>query len=71
MPSASEMGLTDQQVRDIAEYLKTLKAERKDHTRQVLTKAVLQYLRPSFHPDDRDNYHLAEAYLTQVGRLAG
>ena len=27
MPSASEMGLTDQQVRDIAEYLKTVKAE--------------------------------------------
>ncbi len=35
----------------------------------VLPK-VLDYLRPSFHPDDQDNYGLAESYLEKVGRLA-
>ena len=35
----------------------------------VVPKA-LDYLRPSFHPDDHDNYHLATEHLEEIGRLA-
>lgn len=52
-------------------YARAMRKERADNTRKVLVRAVLSYLRPSFHPDDRDNYHLAARYLTEVGRLAG
>ena len=50
-------------------YARALRAERADNTRRTLLRAVAQYLRPSFHPDDNDNYHLAVGYLTEVGRL--
>jgi predicted metal-dependent hydrolase len=50
-------------------YMAAVRARRRDRTGRVLLQAVSQYLRPSFHPDDNDNYHLAEAYLRQVGRL--
>lgn len=33
-------------------------------------RAMLSYLRPSFHPDDVDDYHLAEDYFASVDRLA-
>lgn len=31
---------------------------------------ALDYLRPGFHPDDHDNYHLATEHLEEIGRLA-
>lgn len=31
---------------------------------------LLDYLRPSFHPDDHDNYQLAFDYLESTDRLA-
>lgn len=34
---------------------------------QLFKRAVIEYLRPSFHPDDRDDYHLARRYLESVG----
>ena len=34
-----------------------------------LVPRALDYLRPSFHPDDHDNYHLAREYLDKIGRL--
>ena len=34
-----------------------------------LVPRALDYLRPSFHPDDHDNYHLAREYLEKIGRL--
>ena len=34
-----------------------------------LLPALLDFLRPGFHPDDQPNYALAEAYLREVGRL--
>ena len=34
-----------------------------------LVPRALDYLRPSFHPDDHDNYHLAKEYLEKIGRL--
>lgn len=34
-------------------------------------RSILEYLRPSFHPDDRDNYALARDWLSAQGRLQG
>lgn len=34
-------------------------------------KAIVSYLKPGFHPNDRDNYGLARAYLEGIGRLHG
>ncbi|MCZ7686082.1 MAG: metal-dependent hydrolase [Sandaracinaceae bacterium] len=34
---------------------------------QLFRRAILDYLRPSFHPDERDDYHLARDYLASVG----
>ncbi len=35
--------------------------------RELFQRAILDYLRPSFHPDHRDDYHLARDYLASVG----
>jgi predicted metal-dependent hydrolase len=35
-----------------------------------LPRRVVDFFRPSFHPDDHDTYHLASAYLSSIGRLA-
>jgi predicted metal-dependent hydrolase len=35
-----------------------------------LLSGIVSYLRPGFHPDDHDNYHLARRYLESIGRLA-
>jgi len=37
--------------------------------RALLRGAFVDYLRPSFHPDQHDNYDLARAYLASIGRL--
>ncbi|HJL16358.1 MAG TPA: metal-dependent hydrolase [Sandaracinaceae bacterium LLY-WYZ-13_1] len=34
---------------------------------ELFRDAILDYLRPSFHPDDRDDYALAREYLERVG----
>ena len=36
---------------------------------KVIGKAFFNYLRPGFHPDDVDDYHLARTYLESIGRL--
>jgi hypothetical protein len=36
-----------------------------------LRRGILSYLRPGFHPDQHDNYHLARDYLRSIGRLNG
>lgn len=33
----------------------------------LFRRAILDYLRPDFHPDDRDDYELARRYLESVG----
>lgn len=38
---------------------------------QMFRDAILEYLRPGFHPDDIDDYELARAYLSSIGRLEG
>jgi uncharacterized protein len=34
---------------------------------QVFKRAILDYMRPDFHPDDRDDYHIAREYLESIG----
>ena len=46
-------------------------ANAKGHNRAWLPRAIAAYLRPSFHPDDHDNYELARRYLSSIGRLDG
>ncbi len=38
-------------------------------TARHLAPRLLDYLAPSFHPDDHDNYELARSYLEAIGRL--
>lgn len=47
-----------------------LQLERKRRA-EMFRNAVLEYLRPSFHPDDVDDYELARSYLASIGRLDG
>ena len=53
-----------------------VKAERKaararGQNLDFLRRGILSYLRPGFHPDRHDNYHLARDYLRSIGRLEG
>ncbi|MEL6177495.1 MAG: metal-dependent hydrolase [Myxococcota bacterium] len=36
-----------------------------------MARGFVDFLRPGFHPDQHDNYALAEAYLRRIGRLEG
>ena len=54
---------------EIAQQRRAAQAPGQD--REVIKKAFIEYLRRDFHPDDRDNYALAERYLESIGRLAG
>ena len=38
---------------------------------QMFREAILEYLRPGFHPDQRDDYALARGYLESIGRADG
>jgi len=39
--------------------------------REMFRTAILEYLRPGFHPDQVDDYELARGYLASLGRLEG
>lgn len=39
--------------------------------RRTIARAVLTYLRPGFHPDERDDAGVAKEYLEGIGRLDG
>ena len=43
--------------------------ERKAHFRALLRSALRSYFGRRFHPEQEENYHLAEAYLESIGRL--
>ncbi len=57
-------------VRDALRQLKTARAAAgmPDHSivRNVFLAGIRDYLRRDFHPNDKDNYHLAEAYLAEA-----
>ena len=46
-------------------------AKARGQDRKPLFKAALAYLRPGFHPDERDTKALYEGYLRSIGRLEG
>jgi uncharacterized protein len=46
-------------------------AEERRHRGRMFRKAIAEYLRPDFHPDQNDNYALARGYLESIGRLDG
>jgi predicted metal-dependent hydrolase len=48
---------------ELRRYRREVEQRRRKHTGKILRDAVLKYLRPSFHPDQHDNYHLAAQYL--------
>ena len=43
--------------------------ERQKHFSRMMRRAIVDYLKPGFHPDQEDNYHLARDYLGSIGRL--
>lgn len=54
----------------------TIRAERRAMAARgqdlgVFLRAALEYAKPGFHPDQRDNQHLAREYLRSIGRLDG
>lgn len=52
---------------DFIAHRDQLLRERPNHLRRLLRPALLDYAKPGFHPDDRDNYALAQRYLTEAG----
>jgi predicted metal-dependent hydrolase len=55
-------GLT---VRQALRALRALPGE-KTLIRRVFVAGIREYMRPSFHPDDRDNYGMAQAWLARM-----
>ena len=45
--------------------------EERSILRNVVLRGLRDYLRPDFHPNDRDNRRFADAYLESVGLLDG
>ncbi len=46
-------------------------ARARGQNKNFIFGAIAAYLRPSFHPDQIDNDHLARDYLRSIGRLEG
>ncbi|MEM7676525.1 MAG: metal-dependent hydrolase [Myxococcota bacterium] len=44
-------------------YRDQLHHERPGHLRKLMRRALLEYMKPGFHPSDRDNYAMATRYL--------
>jgi uncharacterized protein len=44
-------------------------ARKLGQTKGFMWKAIAEYVRPGFHPNHHDNYHLARDYLAKLGRL--
>ena len=44
-------------------------AQRQSAILRTLIRGFVEYMSPTFHPDNHDNYELAESYLRGIGRL--
>lgn len=55
--------------REIAKQRKNMREI--GQSKGFMWKAIVDYLRPDFHPDQHDNYGLARNYLEKLGRLHG
>ncbi len=51
---------------DFVSYRNEAQRDRPKLVWRLFKRAVLEYLKPGFHPDQRDNYHLAADYLAPV-----
>ena len=51
---------------DFIRYRDQAKNDRPGHLWRLFKRAVLEYLKPGFHPDERDNYGMAAAFLDTV-----
>ena len=69
--SATEMLLAQEDItpKQIAQERKA--ARDRGQNKSFMLRALASYLRPSFHPNQNDNMHLATQYLESIGRLAG
>lgn len=61
-----EPGVTKEQLRRELE-----EARARGQDRMAIFRAILPYLRPGFHPDQKDTDALARRYLESIGRLEG
>jgi predicted metal-dependent hydrolase len=52
-------------VREALRQLRAIKGEG-DLVRNVFGRGIREYLRPDFHPDDNDNYEMAQAWLAKL-----
>ncbi len=52
---------------EIKRYRKEAMQLRGNDMRKLYGNALKSYLDPKFHPDNKDNYHLAQNYLQQAG----
>ncbi len=48
---------------EIKEYRRQIQEGRGDTLRTIFWRSIRSYLKPGFHPDQNDNYHLAQDYL--------
>ncbi|MEL6343144.1 MAG: metal-dependent hydrolase [Myxococcota bacterium] len=70
--SATVMLLVQDPEATMARVMRERRAASKQDIRatRFLERHMVPYLRPGFHPDDNDNYHIAAAYLASIdGRL--
>ncbi|HWN72138.1 MAG TPA: metal-dependent hydrolase [Haliangium sp.] len=59
-------GVTRAQVRDQRARMTRVRGRRHAIWRHVFLRGILEYARPGFHPWNRDDRHLAEAYLARL-----
>ena len=52
---------------DFVRYRNETKSDRPGHPWNLLKPAIIDYIKPGFHPDQHDNYSLAAQYLRSVG----
>jgi len=66
----SQEGLSSRDRRRFGQRAEQLRLEREGKQRlQLFREAILDYLRPDFHPDQHDDYGLAREYLASRGVL--
>ncbi|MCA9604930.1 MAG: metal-dependent hydrolase, partial [Myxococcales bacterium] len=62
-------GLTKEEIRRYRADAKRLRQQGGGLDLEVIRTAFVEYLRPGFHPDQRDDYALAKDYLASIGEV--
>lgn len=63
----AQENLTADELKRWREHARRIEKEHGRDRRELFTKLFLDYLRPDFHPDQQDDYHLAREYLEKLG----